>query len=205
MRRAPLVRKPPDEAKTSVPIHRRKCKVCKEPFTTFKTMQVVCGWLCAAEWTKRRAEREAKEKVKAQRQSDKKKREDLKTIPQLTKEAQREFNKYVRLRDAGRPCISCGRNMQGGGRGGGIDAGHFRSTGAAPHLRFHEDNCHAQCKFCNQFRAGAVSDYRQGLLLRIGVERLESLEANNQTTKWTREALQEIRDTYRAKAKELGK
>ena len=76
-------------------------------------------------------------------------------------------------------------------------------TGAAPHLRFNEDNCHAQSKFDNQWRAGNVVDYRIKLIERIGLERVEALEADNQVRKWTRQELIDIRDKYRAKTKEL--
>ena len=38
---------------------------------------------------------------------------------------------------------------------------------------------------------------------RIGLERVEALEASNAPRKWTREELVAIRDTYRAKQKEL--
>ena len=86
-----------------------------------------------------------------------------------------------------------------------MDAGHYRSTGSADHLRFDEDNCHAQRSDCNRYGAGRAVDYRIGLIGRIGLERVEALEARNDTTKWTREGLREIRDTYRAKAKELEK
>src|SRR3546814_4920656 len=72
-----------------------------------------------------------------------------------TKKAQIAFNKFIRLRDARKPCICCGKPLTDGAlTGGGYDAGHYRSTGSAPHLRFIEDNCHAQRKQCNQWGAG---------------------------------------------------
>jgi len=39
--------------------------------------------------------------------------------------------------------------------------------------------------------------------MKIGVERVEALEANNATVKWTREALIDIIDVYKRKVKEL--
>ena len=75
----------------------------------------------------------------------------------------------------------------------------------ADHLRFDEDNCHAQRSDCNRFGAGRAVDYRAGLLRRLGRERIEALEAKNETAKWTREGLREIRDGYQRKAKEMEK
>lgn len=86
-----------------------------------------------------------------------------------------------------------------------MDAGHYRSTGSADHLRFDEDNCHAQRSDCNRYGAGRAVDYRIGLIGRIGLQRVEALEANNTTHKWLRDELRTIRDTYRLKAKELEK
>jgi hypothetical protein len=127
----------------------------------------------------------------------------LKTIPDLLKEAQREFNVYIRERDrlAGHPCISSGRILDWSGNN--VDAGHYRSVGSAPHLRFDERNCHAQSKHDNQWKSGNAVDYRIGLIARIGLEAVEALEADNRIHKWTREELIAIRDKYRRLTKEL--
>jgi hypothetical protein len=90
-----------------------------------------------------------------------------------------------------------------GDLGGAYDCGHYRSVGSAPHLRFMEANAHAQRKACNRWGAGRAVDYRIGLIQRIGIEAVESLEADNRIHKWTREELIEIRDTYKRKLKEL--
>ena len=79
------------------------------------------------------------------------------------------------------------------------------STGSASHLRFHPDNCHAQCVHCNRWGAGKAVDYRIRLIRRIGPARVEELEADNAPHKWTREGLIEVRDTYRAKLKDIQK
>jgi hypothetical protein len=129
----------------------------------------------------------------------------LKTIPDLIKEAQREFNHFIRVRDRDRPCICCGQALGAGDVGGAYDCGHYRSTGSAPHLRFDERNAHAQRKACNRWGAGRAVDYRIGLLERIGAEEVRALEADNRIHKWTREELIQIRDTYRQKRKELEK
>ena len=55
-------------------------------------------------------------------------------------------NKYIRLRDVGKECISCGTPLVAEQLGGGFDVGHYRSRGAAPHLRFYTLNIHGQCK-----------------------------------------------------------
>ena len=67
------------------------------------------------------------------------------------------------------------------------------------------DNAHAQCVSCNQHKAGNVVAYRQGLLLRIGASRLDALENNNETQKWTREGLRVTRAVYRRALREMEK
>ena len=96
------------------------------------------------------------------------------------KEAQAAFNAYVRARDKDDACISCGNYVLGDQIGGGWDAGHYRSTGSAPHLRFHLHNCHKQCVKCNRFLSGNVAEYRKGLIKKIGIEKVEALESMNQ-------------------------
>jgi len=153
-------------------------------------------------------ERIAKAKAKQQRQErarDRNKVESMKTLPQLLKEAQSAFNAVVRLRDmlAGHPCISSGRPLDWSGNA--VDAGHYRSVGSAPHLRFNEDNVHAQSKHDNQWKSGNAVDYRIGLIARIGLARVEALESNNEIHKWTHDEVRSIRDQYRAKLREMKK
>lgn len=153
----------------------------------------------------RKRQKQARAAAKVERAETRRRKEAIKTIPQLTREAQLAFNAYIRARDqaAGHDCISSGRPLDWSGNA--VDAGHYRSTGAAPHLRFNEDNCHAQSKHDNQFLAGNAIDYRIRLIGRIGLERVEALEANNEIRKWTREELIAIRDHYRALNKQAKK
>jgi hypothetical protein len=144
-----------------------------------------------------------KAEKKAKTQQDKVRREKLKRIPDLIREAQTEFNAYIRARDRDKPCICCGQPLELSAVGGGYDCGHYRSTGSASHLRFHEDNAHAQRKVCNRYGAGRAVDYRMGLIERIGLDRVEALEANNQVRKWDKEILLSIKTTYREKKKAL--
>jgi hypothetical protein len=173
---------------------------CGEVFTPARPLQKACSPECARNFAAR-----ASEKTKALRMREEKAKtrvqlEALKTIPKLKKEAQHAFNRWIRLRDADKPCISCGApppNLSG--LHAGRDAGHYRSTGSADHMRFNEDNCHAQCVSCNQWGAGKAVEYRMGLIQRIGLERTNALEFNRDFVKWTREGLREIRDEYRAR------
>lgn len=101
-------------------------------------------------------------------------------MPQLMKEADEAFAAFIRERDrqAGYACISSGKPLSWNA-GNQVDAGHYRSRGAASHLRYDDDNCHAQTKRENRFRAGNAVDYRVRLLQRIGAARVEALECNN--------------------------
>lgn len=173
------------------------CRVCQKEFEPHRPMQSVCSVKCSI--------KKVRQDKAAEREQTKKRKQALKTIPDLIKEAQTAFNAYIRARDAGKPCICCGMPLDdsGGMRGQGFDAGHWRSTGSASHLRFNEDNCHGQRKVCNKYGAGRAVDYRRGLIERIGIERVEALENDNTPHKWTREELIAIRDKYRAKLKTM--
>lgn len=190
-----------------------RCKFCQSLYKPARAMQPgrVCNDPeCQARFAlvtieKQRKKRMAAERVAARedRKTIKIKREQLKTRGELQAEAQRAFNAFIRERDrlAGHACISSGRPLDWSGNN--VDAGHYRSTGSAPHLRFMETNCHAQSKMDNRYLAGNAVDYRIGLIARIGLAAVEALEADNTPRKWSREELIQIRDTYRAKLKEL--
>jgi gamma-glutamylcyclotransferase (GGCT)/AIG2-like uncharacterized protein YtfP len=91
------------------------------------------------------------------------------SVPQLRKKAGIVFRRWIRKRDEGKPCVSCGSYNTS-------DAGHFYSAGHYPALEFNELNTHAQCKRCNMFLSGNLNEYRKGLLYRIGAEELEKLD-----------------------------
>lgn len=181
----------------------KKCKVCREEFQPIRPLQTVCGRICAQKFGRDMTEKNRKVLEKAERMADRAKREAMKTRPEWIKEAQKAFNAYIRARDraAGHPCISSGRPLDWSGNA--VDAGHYRSVGAAPHLRYDPRNCHAQSKHDNQFKAGNVVQYRINLIQRIGLEAVEALEADNTPRHYTIEDLKAIRDKYRRMAKEL--
>ncbi len=185
-----------------------KCKNCKQPFERSRPGQKVCGADCAgALAVSQRAKQERierKRKEALERRDVALRKEAMKPLAKWIAEAQTAFNAFIRARDAGKPCICCGKHTTTQYSSGGIwDAGHYRSRGSAGHLRFHEDNCHAQLKQCNRFGSGRAVDYRLGLIARIGLERVEALEADNTIHKWTIEEVKQIKATYKSKLKEL--
>lgn len=164
-------------------------------------MQSVCSPVCAL--TLVRTQAELKER-KESRKTDRLIKKLLKTKRDWIKDAQKVVNQYVRLRDVGKPCISCGAILSIGGVGGGFDAGHYRSRGSAAHLRFDsERNIHGQCKRCNNHLAGNYSAYRVGLIARIGIEEVEALESDNTPRKYSIDDLKNIIQCYKLKIKEL--
>lgn len=174
-----------------------KCKICRAPFEKRSSQHICCSMACAIENADRL-------KAKRDRQDKLARVERLKTASDYRKEAQVAFNAYVRERDAHLPCISCGAlNVASHLTGGSWDCGHYRSTGAAPHLRFDERNANKQCKRCNRDLAGNVVEYRKGLVRRIGQEAVEALEADQATRKYSADQLKAIRDEYRAKLRDL--
>jgi len=138
--------------------------------------------------------------AKKERKEHKARKEGLKTRGDYAKEAQTEFNRYIRLRDGKLPCISCCRHHTGQ-----YHAGHYRTVGGHPELRFNEDNCHKQCSVCNNHKSGNIVEYRINLKARIGVDRIEWLEGPHEAKKYTVEQLKQIKADYRLKANELQK
>lgn len=183
----------------------KTCSVCKTEFTPVRSLQKVCGPVCALAHAKAKESRQRKAIEKVERREIMVRKQRLKSRGDYLREAQQAFNAFIRERDrqAGYPCISSGRPLDWSGNQ--VDAGHYRSTGAAPHLRFDERNCHAQSKHDNRFLSGSAVDYRLGLIARIGLEAVESLEADQSVRKYTIDDLQQIKATYRAKLRALKK
>lgn len=184
----------------------RTCRSCKAKFEPRTQMQIACGVPCAiAHGAKITATQKAKQQRK-ERVQDKARLDSFKTYPQLIAACQKAFNALVRYRDKDQPCICCGRRSEKEFlTGSNWDCGHYRSTGSAPHLRFNFDNAHRQMVFCNRHGAGRAVDYRIGLIARIGLVRVEALEADNTPRKWTHDELRAMTAEYRAKLAALKK
>ena len=173
----------------------KSCRICKKKFEPRATTQVVCSPVCAVHLLARKKIAKEKDAAKAERKSDRERKEKLKSVREVLGEAQVFCNQVVRARDEGKPCISCGRHANV------YDAGHDRSTAAAPHLRFNLDNIHAQCVPCNQHKSGNAVEYRIGLVRRIGITRVEALENNNEVRKVSMTEAVSIREFWREEAK----
>lgn len=185
----------------------KKCKApgCGQRFKPMLSTQRVCSPACALAMAKDpKLQKVAAKAITKQKCQDlQERREKLKTKGEHLREAQASFNAYIRERDrlAGYACISSGRPLDWNGNA--VDAGHYRSTGAAPHLRFDENNCHAQSKHDNRYLSGNVAEYRLGLIQRIGLAAVEALEADQAPRRYTIEDLQAIKALYRQKLRDL--
>lgn len=181
----------------------KKCKHCKTPFVPDRPFRTWCSPDCAIEIMNTAKAKKAMAAAKESRKKDRERREKLKSRADWLKEAQQVFNAFIRARDqaAGYPCISSGRPLDWSGNG--VDAGHYRCVGAAAHLRFNEDNCHAQSKKDNQWLSGNAVDYRINLIKRIGLDRVEALESDNEPKKYSIDDLKAIKAEFKEKLKLL--
>ena len=173
------------------PIKKKLCKVCKELYQPIRPLQSVCSPNCA--WDHARTVRE-----KAERKETKELKVKLKTKAEWLKEAQAIFNQYIRLRDKDAPCISCQRFHTGQ-----YHAGHYKTTGSHPELRFNEFNVHKQCAPCNNHLSGNIINYRLNLVKKIGLDEVEWLESNHTANKYTIDDIKALKVLYKQKIKAL--
>lgn len=128
-----------------------------------------------------------------------------KSKPNLVKKLDRVFSLYIRLRDA-MPngytrCISCGKIKTFDD----VDCGHFYSR---THMatRYDEDNCNAECKFCNRFSADHLIAYQTNLIRKIGMSRFDKLGLRAKSTcHWLDSELEERIKYYSQKVNELSR
>lgn len=183
----------------------KKCKnpACGISFPPQRLGQAVCSPKCGPAIKDINQAKARKSLAQVERREIKVRKEKLKSRGEHMREAQQAFNEYVRTRDqaAGHLCISSGKPLDWSGNA--VDAGHYRSVGSAPHLRFDERNCHAQSKQDNRFLSGNAVDYRIGLIARVGQEAVDALEADQSVRKYTVEQIKGIKAYYRAKTREL--
>jgi hypothetical protein len=170
------------------------CKVCRKPFVQYSSFQTVCR-------TAKCAVRVPVLARKAQKASDRARKDALKSLSDWTVEAQKAFNAWIRWRDRFQTCIDCGQPFEPQRPGGSVDAGHYLSRGSAPHLKFDERNTFAQRKNCNRPGGATRADFRAGVIARIGLEAVEALESDQSTKRYRAVDLRAIRDEYRSRLK----
>lgn len=181
---------------------KKRCPQCRKSFPTESMVrfgvQHFCTFEHAVAYANKKSTKAKGDKIK--RADMRERKEKLKSIGDLTREAQTAVNAYIRARDSNKPCISCQVEVIQK-RGGTMDAGHYRSRGSAGHLRFNVLNIHSQCVTCNRWQSGNVVDYRINLIKRIGVESVEKLESDNGTRRFTREYLKRIKVVFNKRAR----
>ncbi len=179
---------------------KKKCRHCKEYDLVELGIKVPLGWFCSMSCVVQHGKKAATAvSDKRKRQTLTKLKESVKTASEWRVEAQTAFNAYVRYRDRELPCISCDATGDHDGLGGYWDAGHYRSRGAARHLSFNLWNCVKQCSRCNRYLSGNVVEYRKRLIMRIGSERVDKLENNNDTVKHDITYLRRIKKIFKNK------
>jgi hypothetical protein len=181
---------------------KKRCRHCKEYSNVAEGIKVPLGFFCSMDCVVEHGKKGARASSdKRKKQTLTKLKAELKTASEWRTEAQAAFNAYVRYRDRDLPCISCDASGDHDGLGGYWDAGHYRSRGAAKHLSFNLQNCVKQCSRCNRYLSGNVVEYRIRLIKRIGLDKVEALEHNNDTVKHDITYLRRIKQIFKAKLK----
>lgn len=165
----------------------KSCVVCERVFVPWSSTQLVCRQSCAMK--KARADRLAAEK--AEKESVKRRKEAIKKVSELEADCRKIVQEIARIRDHHEGCISChmGPNYDGQWHGS-----HYRSHGGCSSLQFHLWNIHKACAQCNTHKAGNIAEYRPRLAQKIGADRVEWLDNQPKSQKFSREYL------YRFKA-----
>tara|TARA_R100000951_G_scaffold116523_1_gene128775 strand:- start:3064 stop:3615 length:552 start_codon:yes stop_codon:yes gene_type:complete len=180
------------------PIKKKKCKTCGVLFTPFKTTQKVCSTKCAILYSNEQMKKQAQKIARAERKEYYAKNM---TLSDWKKKVQTVFNKYIRLRDVNKGCVSCGTPLQNRK----FDAGHYYPT-TYEGIRFHEDNVHGQCVPCNREKHGNIHEYRKRITNRISNEELQWLDDNRYIKlKLSKSELEELYNKYKQKVKDYDK
>ncbi len=133
----------------------------------------------------RKARAELNKKIKAQKKlnnwKQSRRRKKVKSMAQWYDQLQKLVNQYVlHVRDKDKPCCTCGTTNPAIK----YDAGHYRSRGACPELRFELSNIHRQCSVqCNGFKSGARAEYNEFIKAQYGQAHYDWLNGKHPTLK----------------------
>ena len=194
---------------------KRKCKHCSQFKPSEDGVKTPSAWFCChscavefsidasrkrSERLRAKAARVQAVEVKNAAKRDRERKMEVKPLSYWMKRAQAAVNAYIRARDAGQPCISCGKPDDGSHQ---RHASHYRSVGGHPELRFCELNIWASCSVCNNYLSGNLVPFRAALIAKIGLDKVEFLEGPHEPKRYRKEDYQAIEAEYKAKLKEL--
>ncbi len=174
----------------------RRCKLCRRKTAGLViNLHAFCSIDHAIEWA-----RDEKNQRQAVRENTRRQRADYYANDKghWEKKARMACHRYIRLRDSGLPCISCGRH-----HAGQYHASHYRPSGVNSELRYNELNIHKACSVCNTHKSGNLTEYRKRLIEKIGIDNVEMLDNNHELKRWTLEELKGVHRYYTEKVKEL--
>lgn len=86
----------------------KTCKCCKAKFIPERPLQFVCSPPCAYQYQKRQKEKQIKQNEVESRREWRERKAKLKPLSHWEDLTQRVVNDFIRERDRGLPCISCG-------------------------------------------------------------------------------------------------
>ncbi|MDQ3203074.1 MAG: recombination protein NinG [Pseudomonadota bacterium] len=180
----------------------KTCKnsVCRGSFAPQRLGQTVCSPKCALATADVNREKARKSLAQIERKEVKVRKEKLKSRAEHAKEAQAVINRYVRLRDAHLGCVSCDKPASWGGQ---WHCSHFRSVGAAAHLRFNLWNMNKSCSQCNAHLSGNIMVYRPRLAEKIGSEKVAWLECNQDLVRHEIPYLKRLKAVFAKKCRRL--
>lgn len=204
--------------------NKRKCCNCKTPNSAEDYIlgpggiQSFCNFDCMTAYAYANKSKGKSIKAKASRKDLAERKKKLKSRNAWVQEAQAVFNKYIRIRDTLDGCISCDKTRQeveeaqGWKVGGCWDAGHYIPRAVKQQLKFNTYGCHKQCKSCNggsdKFSSKAATvgaKYRINLIDKIGLNKVEELEGNNELDKMDIDYLKRVKRIFGKRAKHLTK
>lgn len=177
----------------------RRCAVCKETYTPkrigLKITKVCLNPGCVLDYAQgikaKEFDKETRRRRSAMNDQDK---------SWWAKKAERMCNKYIRERDAGKPCVSCGNTNPSIK----YDAGHFVPVGRSDALRYEETNIHRQCSnHCNVHLSGNYSEYKKAIIRIYGQDHLDWLENHQEMPRRRIEDYKKIYEYYKQKIKSL--
>lgn len=167
----------------------RKCKYCLERYTPkYSTTEPCPKYECRLKHLEANT-------AKINRANKAIAQNEIKSYAQRLGEAKKVFQKWIRIRDKDKPCISCGTISSSV-----WDGGHFKKAELYSGVIFNEYNVNIQCGKCNRFLGGNELNYRTGLIAKIGeqaVLNLEHLAEMSRIKKYTNEELEQIKLKYK--------
>jgi len=159
----------------------KRCKICGDKFTPYRTTQPTCKGECEYKYGMMKLKQQKQRAIKEGKENTRQQKAKVYSNEYKT-DLQNEINRLARMIDErfNYACVDCGKVIRYRGNDSqrmDANGSHLHNVSGNENIRYNLHNIHTSKIKCNKWEGGRKEDYKLGLICRYGTEYLNYVES----------------------------